>query len=459
MRAVRIRDTLSGELRALEAGPGGEVGIYACGPTTYGPIHIGNARPYVVFLLLRRFLAHEGYEPTLVINLTDINDKIYDAARAAGVPSAEHAERMIAGYRADTDALGLGRPDHEPKATETIGPIVSLIEDLVASGHAYESGGDVYFRVRSFPAYGQLSNRDPDAMDQGEEAGSAELKEDPLDFALWKARKGDEDTAWPSPWGEGRPGWHIECSAMAEQLLGLEFAIHGGGFDLVFPHHENELAQTEAARERPLAKIWMHNGMVEAHRGAGDAEKMAKSIGNVFLLGDAVRAHGAAAVVGFLVSGHYRQPLAFDEGALEEAAARNRRIREFLREGEDPPGEPSPGVLARGEAFLDALADDFNTPRALAELFGLVTDARREPQPGARAMAIELLALLGLESLAAEQRGGGSDEEAELLLAERERARAERDFARADEIRDRLGDLGWQVRDTAGGARLVRGDS
>ncbi|MFN8114059.1 MAG: cysteine--tRNA ligase [Solirubrobacterales bacterium] len=457
MRDVTIRDTLSGEIRRLEAGPTGEVGIYACGPTTYGPIHIGNARPYVVFSLLRRFLAHEGYDPTLVINLTDVNDKIYDAAREAGVPSAEHAERMIAGYRADTDALGLGRPDEEPKATETIGPIVTLIEDLVASGHAYESSGDVYFRVRSFPAYGQLSNRDTDAMDQGEEAGSAELKEDPLDFALWKARKEGEDTSWPSPWGEGRPGWHIECSAMAEDLLGLEFAIHGGGSDLVFPHHENELAQTEAARERPLAKIWMHNGMVQTRKEAGETEKMAKSVGNVFLLGEAVKAYGAEAVVGFLVSGHYRQPLAFGEGALEEAAARNQRIREFFREGEDPPGEPAPAVLARREAFLVALADDFNTPRALAELFGLLADARREPLPGARRVALELLELLGLESLAAaEEEGGEGAAEAEQLLADRESARAERDFARADEIRDRLAELGWEVRDTAEGARLVR---
>jgi cysteinyl-tRNA synthetase len=455
MRAVTIRDTLSGEERLLEAGSGGEVGIYACGPTTYGPIHIGNARPYVIFMLLRRFLEHEGYQPTLVINLTDVNDKIYDAAREQGVPSAEHAERMIAAYRADTDALGLGRPDHEPKATETIAAIVALIEDLVASGHAYESGGDVYFRVRSFDSYGELSNRDPDAMDQGEEAGSAELKEDRLDFALWKARKPDEDTGWPSPWGEGRPGWHIECSAMAEELLGLGFAIHGGGSDLVFPHHENERAQTEAARERPLARIWMHNGMVEATREAGDAEKMAKSVGNVFLLGEAIRAHGAAAVISFLVGGHYRQPLAFSEGALAEASARNRRIREFLREGDDPPGEPAKAVRERREAFLDALADDFNTPRALAELFGLVADARREPLPGARTVTVELLGLLGLESLAAGDEGSG-DEEADRLLAERQRARCERDFARADELRDRLGELGWEVRDTADGARLVR---
>jgi cysteinyl-tRNA synthetase len=456
MREITIRDTLSGEPRTLESGPGGEVGIYACGPTTYGPIHIGNARPFVVFSLLRRFLAHEGYAPTLVINLTDVNDKIYDAAREAGIPSAEHAERMIAGYVADTDALGIGRPDHEPKATETSGPIVALIEDLIAGGHAYESGGDVYFRVRSFPPYGQLSNRDPEAMDQGEEAGSVELKEDRLDFALWKARKSGEDTAWPSPWGDGRPGWHIECSAMAEELLGLEFAIHGGGSDLVFPHHENELAQTEAARERPLAKIWMHNGMVESRREGGDADKMAKSVGNVFLLGEAIAAHGPEAVVGFLVSGHYRQPIAFGEGALEEAAARNQRIREFFREGDDPAGEPAPTVEARRDAFLDALADDFNTPRALAELFGLLADARREPLAGARAAAVEMLGLLGLETLAAGGAEGGGDAEAERLLAEREQARAERDFDRADEIRDRLAAAGWEVRDTAAGAKLVR---
>ncbi len=460
MREVRIRDTLSGEVKPLVAGPTGEVGIYACGPTTYGPIHIGNARPYVVFTLLRRFLAHEGYSPTLVINLTDVNDKIYTAAREAGVSSAEHAGRMIAGYVSDTDGLGLGRPDEEPRATETIGPIVKLIEDLIASDHAYESGGDVYFRVRSFPAYGQLSNRDPDVMDQGEEAGAAELKEDPLDFALWKARKADEDTFWPSPWGEGRPGWHIECSAMAEDLLGLDFEIHGGGSDLVFPHHENELAQTEAARGEPLAKIWMHNGMVQSSGPAasGETEKMAKSVGNVFLLGEAIRRHGGAAVVGFLVSGHYRQPIAFGDGALEQAVARNDRIREFFRDGADPAGEPAPAVLARREEFLAALADDFNTPRALAELFQLVADARREPLPGARLVASELLGLLGLESLAVDDEDAPDTEAAELL-SQRQQARAERDFGRADEIRERLAELGYEVRDTAEGARLVRRDT
>jgi cysteinyl-tRNA synthetase len=375
VREVRIRDTLSGRLATLEPRDPPEVGIYACGPTVYSRIHIGNARPFVIFTLLRRFLAHQGYRPSLVINVTDVNDKIYDAAREAGVPSAEHAAEMTRLYIEDTEALGLGRPDAEPLATETIAEIVALIEALIESGHAYESGGDVYFRVRSFDGYGKLSNRDPEEMDQGEEAGTAELKEDPLDFALWKASKPGEDVAWPSPWGEGRPGWHIECSAMAEKLLGLDFAIHGGGSDLVFPHHENEIAQTEAARSVPLARIWMHNGMVLT----GPEAKMAKSVGNVFMLGEAIERFGREAVVGFLISGHYRQPLAFGEEALEQARARNERLRDFFREVERRDGPDDPVVVEAREAFLSALADDFNTPRAMAVLYQLVAEGHRQP--------------------------------------------------------------------------------
>jgi cysteinyl-tRNA synthetase len=447
VREVRIRDTLSGELAALEPRRPPAVGIYACGPTVYSRIHVGNARPFVIPTLLRRFLAHEGYEPTLVINLTDINDKIYDAARAAGVGSAEHAQRMVAAYVEDTDRLGIGRPDAEPLATETLAEIVELIETLIAGGHAYESGGDVYFRVRSFDGYGKLSNRDPDEMDQGEEAGSAQLKESPLDFALWKSHKADEDTSWPSPWGDGRPGWHIECSAMAEKLLGVDFEIHSGGSDLVFPHHENEIAQTEAARGAPLARIWMHNGMVRS-----DAEKMSKSVGNIFQLSEALDRFGAEAVVAYLSSGHYRRPLEFSEQALEQAGARVERIRNYLAEAPVGAAPADPFVDERREAFLAALADDFNTPRAWAAVFELVAEGNRRPLPGARAALEELLPLLGLESLL--ETPDDADAEAEALLAERERARAARDFARADELRDRLAALGWEVRDTAEGARL-----
>lgn len=468
MREVRIKDTLSGELVRLD--PETEVGIYACGPTVYGRIHIGNARPFVVFSLLRRFLASEGYRAKLVVNVTDINDKIYVAAREAGSGSAEFAERMTKAYFEDTGRLGLGRPDAEPLATETIEEIVALIADLIESGHAYESGGDVYFRVRSFDGYGKLSNRRPEDMDQGEEAGSASLKEDALDFALWKAHKPDEDTSWDSPWGPGRPGWHIECSAMAEAELGPSFAIHGGGSDLVFPHHENEIAQSEGAG-RPFARAWMHNGMVQT-----DAEKMSKSGGNIFQLHEALDQYGAEAVVAYLISGHYRQPIAFGPQQMEEAVAQVERLRNFFREhpigggesGEGPSEQqrggsarpsdsPHDSAASRAESFKDALADDFNTPRAMAEAFELVGEANRGDVPaGEAAQALaEMLALVGLSTLTRPDKGAEADEEAEKLLGERQEARAAKDFARADEIRDLLAELGWEVRDSADGAKLV----
>ncbi|MBW8059203.1 MAG: cysteine--tRNA ligase [Solirubrobacterales bacterium] len=449
MREVRIKDSFTGELRTLSSDE--EIGIYACGPTVCSLIHIGNARPFVVFSLLARFLKSEGYRAKLVVNVTDINDRIYAAARQAGEPSAEFAKRMTRAYFEDTDRLGLGRPDAEPLATETIDGIVALIADLIESEHAYESGGDVYFRVRSFDGYGKLSNRRAEEMDQGEEAGSESLKEDPLDFALWKAHKEDEDTSWDSPWGSGRPGWHIECSAMAEAELGPSFAIHGGGSDLVFPHHENEIAQSEAAG-RPFARVWMHNGMIET-----DAEKMSKSEGNIFQLSEALDRYGREAVVDYLISGRYRQPLAFDAEQMEQAATRVERLRNFLRE-HPPAGDGAAPedefVATRREGFRGALADDFNTPRAMAEAFELVAEANRRQLPGAPEALRGMLALVGLESLARAEQGAGA--EAEGLLAERQQARAARDFERADEIRDRLAELGWEVRDSAGAARLVR---
>ena len=447
---VRIQDTLSGQIRRLESRKSGQVGIYACGPTVYGRIHIGNARPFVIFTLLRRFLEHEGLDAKLVINVTDINDKIYDAAREAGEPSAEYAKEMTSAYVSDTNALGLGRPDAEPLASETIPEIVSLIEALIEGGHAYQANGDVYFRVRSFDGYGKLSNRDADQMDQGEEAGTASLKEDPLDFALWKGHKEGEDTSWPSPWGDGRPGWHIECSAMSEKELGADFAVHGGGIDLVFPHHENEIAQTEAARGVPLAEIWMHNGLVQI-----DEEKMSKSVGNIFQLSEAIERYGPQTVVAYLVSGHYRQPLAFSDEQLQEAAARVDRIRNYVRDA--PSGDPDSFPTEKRQAFLDALADDFNTPQAFAVLSEIVNEGNKRDLPGAREVLTELLPLLGLELLLGEEEQAPA--EALGLLAEREEARTAKDFDRADALRDQLADMGWEVRDEAGGARLVRRSS
>ena len=456
MREVRIRDTLSGAVQTLD--PDHEVGIYACGPTVYSRIHIGNARPFVVFSLFARFLRSEGYKTRLVVNVTDINDKIYTAAAKAGEGSAKFAEEMTAAYVEDTDRLGLGRPDVEPKATETVDGIIELIAQLIENGNAYESGGDVYFRVRSFPGYGKLSNRRPEDMDQGEEAGSSSLKEERLDFALWKSTKEGEDTSWESPWGPGRPAWHIECSVMAEQELGASFAVHGGGSDLVFPHHENEIAQSESAG-RPFAHVWMHNGMVDA---AG--EKMSKSEGNIFQLKEALDRYGREAVVAYLISGHYRQPIAFGELPMEEAGARVERLRNFFRtQGGRDSGDVSPEQQRGGsvetspesrlEAFREALADDFNTPRAMAEVFELVGEANRDEVAGAVEAVAEMLELVGLGSIAEGQ--DDSHPEAERLMQERQDARAAKDFARADQIRDELAEMGFEVRDSTDGPRLV----
>jgi len=453
MREIKLHDTLRGELVALRPRDPGKLGIYACGPTVYSRIHIGNARPFVVFSLLARFLEHEGYDTTLVINVTDVNDKIYDAARQANSThpraSAELAAEMTAHYRADTDALGLGRPDYEPLASETIGPIVEYIEALIARGHAYAVDGDVYFRVRSDPGYGKLSHRRLENMDQGEDAASdplTERKEDPLDFALWKAHKPGEDTCWQAPWGGGRPGWHIECSAMAEQYLGVGFDIHGGGSDLVFPHHENEAAQTRAARGEELARLWMHNGMIQF-----TGEKMAKSVGNIALLHEVLGEYGPEAVVMYLISGHYRQPLAFSAAALEQAQANVKRIREAGRRLSD--GDSPPQLDGLRDRFFDALARDFNTAEALAVLNEWIGEATGAAQSSGNAHLREMLGVLGLDSLL--EAAGEAPAQVSDLASQREQARQERDFAAADRLRDEIAALGWEVRDVAGGFELI----
>jgi cysteinyl-tRNA synthetase len=452
MRQVRVHDTLSGELRTLEPRDPPRVGIYACGPTVYGRVHVGNARPYVMFALLKRFLEHEGYEATFVANITDVNDKIYDAARERGVPSEHLAREMSDAYIEDTEALGVGRPDAEPKASETIDEIVTLIEALVEGGHAYEARGDVYFRVGTFPDYGKLSNRPLEDMQQGEGDDAAELKEAPQDFALWKARKEGEDTFWDSPWGEGRPGWHIECSAMAEAILGVDFEIHGGGSDLVFPHHENEIAQTEAARGRPLARLWMHNGMVEMGE-----EKMAKSVGNIRLLHGAIEQFGREPFLMWMVGAHYRKPVAYSEETMEDAVRAVGRVREVVRRL-DPDAAPAADLDQLAERFFDHLADDFNTAAARGVLFEWVAEANRRLDAGERlgpGRLGEMLYSFGLESLL-EAGEDEAPEEVRRLAARREEARAARDFELADSLRDELAEKGWEIRDTPEGARLVR---
>ncbi|MGO9823270.1 MAG: cysteine--tRNA ligase [Solirubrobacteraceae bacterium] len=446
MRKISLHDTRTGKVVTLEPAVAGRIRIYACGPTVYGRIHVGNARPYVVFSLLKRFLASEGYEVDFVANITDVNDKIYAAALQAGVDSADLAREMTNAYIADTDGLGLGRPDAEPRAGETIGPIVQLIERLIESGHAYVADGDVYFSVRSYPEYGEISHRDVDQMDQGEGIEGTDRKRDPLDFALWKAHKRGEDTWWDAPWGPGRPGWHIECSAMAEQTLGLGFEIHGGGSDLLFPHHENEAAQTFAARGEALTKLWVHNGMVRM-----DRDKMSKSVGNVFALHEALARYGRDALLMYFCGAHYRQPMEFDDERLEEAQARCARIREAAR-GLTRGDSPGWSTSLR-ERFSDALANDFNTPRALAELFDWVREANRTGHAGDADLRA-MLDILGLANLL-ELRSVEVPAEVRSLADAREQARAERDFARADELRDRLRALGWDVRDGPAGPELL----
>jgi cysteinyl-tRNA synthetase len=452
-RPIEIQDTLTGKPRPLEPRDPGKVGIYACGPTVYAPIHVGNARPFVVFTLFKRMLEHEGYEATLVANVTDVNDKIYDAARANGVRSEQLAREMTQRYIDDTDRLELGRPDHEPKAAETVDAIVELIADLIESGNAYAAGGDVYFRVGSFPEYGKLSNRTLEDMVQTEDEDEQrlDLKEAPQDFALWKGQKEGEDTAWDAPWGRGRPGWHIECSAMAEEVLGVPLDVHGGGSDLIFPHHENEIAQTEAARHEPLAGIWMHNGMLEF-----EAEKMSKSVGNIQRLSDVIDEHGRDKLIALFIATHYRKPLGFNDAALAQAEANVNKVRELGRRLTGD-GDPPADLSAHADAFWQALADDFNTPGAWAALSGWIGAAHRHLDAGERfgpGELREMLYVLGLDNLL-DAAGDQAPAEAQQLLEQRQQARADKDYARADQIRDELAATGWVVRDTPEGARLV----
>ena len=443
MAELRLYDTGTREVRVFEPRDSGRVGIYVCGPTVYARIHIGNARPFVVFSLLKRFLEHNGYEVCLVVNVTDVNDKIYAAAGDGS--SVELANAMTAAYLADTDRLGLGRPDHEPLASASIAAMVEEIEALLTAGHAYAAGGDVYFRVRRDAAYGALSGRNVDAMDQGEGVEGAELKEDPLDFALWKAHKAGEDSAWDAPWGRGRPGWHIECSAMAEELLGVGFDIHGGGLDLLFPHHENEAAQTRCARGGELARHWMHNGILEAT----DGEKMSKSVGNISPLHEVLDRHGRDAVILYFASAHYRQPIAYGAEPLAQAAAGVQRIRDAARRL--TPGHSPSELEPLRERFFDALADDFNTPSALAAMWEWIREAnRREAAVGARDLR-EMLGVLGLENLF---EVAGAPPAIISLAQERQSARAAGDFARADELRAQIEAAGWSVRDTPAGFEL-----
>jgi cysteinyl-tRNA synthetase len=418
---VRLYNTLTRGLEELPAPPG-PIRMYFCGPTVYARAHIGNARPFILGLWLRSWLRLRGYEATLVHNITDVNDKIYEAAPSA---SADLAARATQWYLDDTGDLGLGMPDSLPKATDAVPHIVAFIEKLIELGNAYAVDGDVYFSVASDPDYGVLSRQRVGDMEP-EEANP--LKRAPQDFALWKATKPGEDTSWASPWGHGRPGWHIECSAMAEDAFGPAFEIHGGGLDLRFPHHENELAQSRALGH-DFARIWTHNGMLTF----GD-EKMSKSLGNDVSLRNVLDTWGREVVLLFYLTGHWRKPIEFTDDTLAQAKAQVERFRNVFR----APSEPG----ADWSAFERALDDDFNTPEALAIMHGW-----RDHQLLRRALAV-----FGLESLAERDE---APEELRKLAEARQRAREAGDFTEADRLRDEIATAGWDVRDIAGGFELV----
>ena len=421
---MRLQDTLTGTLVELPSSPE-PIGIYVCGPTVYQRAHIGNARPFVVFTWLARWLRARGHAVRLVHNITDVNDKIYEAAPGR---SAERALEATAWYLEDTEGFGLGMPDALPLATATMPEIVVLIEELLASGHAYTANGDVYFRVARFETYGALSGQ---RTDQVAEQEPNPAKEDPRDFALWKATKEGEDTSWKAPWGVGRPGWHIECSAMAAKELGPEFWIHGGGLDLVFPHHENERAQSLSVGH-PFARIWMHNGML---RFTG--EKMSKSLGNVETIRDVLDGWGRETALVFFLTAHWRKPIDFSDETMAAAQAQAETLRNALRAETRAVGD--------WDSFTSALEDDFNTPAALAIMHDWArTGALDELRRG--------LDVFGLASL-----GEMSTAPADVVaLADaRVTARARRDFAEADRLRGAITALGWDVRDADGGYELV----
>ena len=416
---MRLYDTATRQLQELPPPPG-PVRMYFCGPTVYQRIHIGNARPFVISLWLKRWLELSGYDVTLAENITDINDKIY---RAAPNDSARLAADASEWYVDDTSDLGLGRPDIEPKATETIPEIVALIEQLVAGGHAYPAGGDVYFRVSSFPDYGKLSGRHGDeeaTRNPSEEPEEDALKEDPRDFALWKGHKEGEDTWWESPWGRGRPGWHVECSAMAEAHLGPVFEIHGGGIDLVFPHHENEIAQSRSLGH-VFAQLWMHNGMLRL-----SGEKMSKSLGNIVSLREALDEWGRETLLVYFLGGHWRKPIDYSDEVLQQAAAQAESFRNVFRGPSEGSGD--------WEAFAATLDNDFNTPEALA-----VMHRWRDHELLRRALKV-----FGLESLAETDTAPATLEE---LARARVEARSQQDFETSDRLRDEIAEAGWEVRD------------
>jgi cysteinyl-tRNA synthetase len=446
---MRIYNTMARRKEELVPLTPGEIKMYSCGVTVYDLSHVGHARMLMVFDVITRYLRFAGYRVTFVRNFTDIDDKIIRRAGQEGVSAREVSERNIAAFHADMAALGVLKPDIEPRATEHVPEMIGLIERLIARGYAYVVDGDVYFEVRRFPAYGKLSGKNLDDLQAGARVEVDERKRDPRDFALWKSAKPGEP-AWESPWGPGRPGWHIECSAMSVRYLGQSFDIHGGGEDLIFPHHECEIAQTEADTGQPFARYWVHNAMVNMGR-----EKMSKSLGNTLTIRDLVTRHDPAALRLFLLGTHYRSPLVWSEERVEDSA---RALERLWRPIDDAAkhgvigsvaGQPLPDELAAfRRRFIDAMDDDFNTPEALGALFDFSRVLRAADTPATLLRgAEELKTLAGALGLHAPRRGGLDETQIDRLIEERAAARRDRNFKRADEIRVEIEQLGAILED------------
>jgi len=474
--SLRVYNTMSGKKEEFQPLVAGKVGMYVCGVTVYDYCHIGHARANIVFDIIYRYLQFAGFDVTYVRNYTDVDDKIINRANERDIDSKELAEEFIRAFDEDMAALGLAKPTHEPRATEYIDQIIALCRILIDKDLAYAAGGDVYYRVDKFSGYLKLSKRNIEEMQAGARIAPGEQKENPMDFALWKAAKPGEPS-WASPWGPGRPGWHIECSAMSSSLLGDTFDIHGGGRDLIFPHHENEIAQSEGASGKPFARYWIHNGFVNVNQ-----EKMSKSLGNFFTIRDILQSYDPEVVRFFILSAHYRSPIDFSDQNLAEAQSGLSRFYEALQAAaEAVAGAPEAADKSREGAelearFREAMNDDFNTALAIAHLFeGVRTMNRLIATKKFRKKAdlvaqvrdlhtttlrlgkvlglfgsnpadwLEQLKLKGLAGLAI------SKEEIEEMIANRQQARQNKDFARSDEIRDELAARGIELLDSAQG--------
>ena len=458
---MKIFNTLTREKQEFVPIDENEVKIYACGPTVYNFIHIGNARPLCVFDVLRRYLEWRGVNVKYVQNFTDIDDKLIKKANEEGITVPEVAERYIKEFRTDSDGLNVKPATVHPRATENIDEIISIIESLIEKGFAYESGGDVYYRAKKFADYGKLSHQPLEDLESGARIAVGEIKEDPMDFCLWKGAKPGEPK-WDSPWGEGRPGWHIECSAMSCRYLGKTIDIHCGGQDLIFPHHENEIAQSEAANGQEFARYWMHNGFINV-----DNRKMSKSLGNFFTVRDVAEKFGYEPIRYLMISSHYRSPINYSidiieqgKSALERLYNCRDRIDFALSHAEDG-GEAPEFIELRKNEFIEAMEDDLNTADALAAVFTLAKDINMAIDAGAKKASLTAMAelfdeLTGVLGFLYNRKNDSIDAEVEELIAKRTKARKEKNFKEADAIRDKLKEMGIILEDTPQGVKWTR---